>query len=141
MAQQIESEFDCDWPEGKGLGVCRDLIPGAYVRGMSPAVGARVDARFGVGLEQHGRGAKDYLVTGEPKYDFRTYLEKAGRHVKASLDAFENPDEPGLCDEDHLAAAACDLILAMQHEARKTDRPEPSKPAPEKHDCKPEGKT
>ncbi len=109
-------DHEIDWPEGKGLGVPCDLIPAKD--GISWAVRQRITDRFYLGNDQHGEKDK-YWTDGEPVHDFPTYLEKAGRHLATAMADWQV--------EDHLAAAVCDLILAMQHQARKTDRPKEAK--------------
>jgi len=118
MAQQIESECDCDWPEGKGLGVCKDLIPD-QATGLSAAVQQRVLERFYVGSGQY-REKDEYFVTGRPVHDFETYLRKIERHLMQAMQDYVGGTSP---TEDNLAAVADNAILAMQHQERKTDRP------------------
>jgi len=110
----IEPECDCDWPQGDGLSVFPELLPDAHKYYIALAVGQRIDGRWYLGNDQLGADDK-YLTEGKPQYELWDYLEKIGRHLAAVVADFKAGTKP---TEDHLAAIACDAILAMQHEER-----------------------
>jgi len=107
-----------DGAPGAGLAIPLDLMPSQQT-GMSPAVQQAVLDRLYVGNDQHGP-RDEYFQTGKPVHDFPTYLDKAMRHLATAIAEYQSG---ATAQEDHLAAVACDILLAMQHRARGTDKP------------------